>query len=128
MDKAVQDGKATPGQYLVLKFDFSKIVHSHDIRTATKNLTRNINSSLVDFTDEYAKHLGESFASRTSQHFNSSDPSGNLGHYVGAVNTALRRIREASNKNHPLFGIKGVCHSRLHNWCCLTPEDLRTGG
>ena len=112
MDRAVKGGEVMPGEYLVLNFDFSRINRSPPIEQTTESLTQEINQTLLDFKDTYAKYLGESFESKLSR-FIPHLPVGNLRILIAAVHHALQDIHNKGNKNHPLFGVKGVCHSML---------------
>jgi len=104
VDKAVQNGIVQPGQYLVLHFDFCRIDESMG------SLEREINRGLLEFKIAYAEDLGESFKSETSS-FVQNDPTGNLTDLVHAVHRALRGIQKRGDKNHALWGVKGVCLS-----------------
>src|SRR6266568_903206 len=97
-----------PGQYLVLNFDFSRIKRSPPIERSTQFLAQEINETLLDFKDAYIDHLGESFALRTSR-FTDSNPILNLRILNAAVDRALGNIHNKGDKDHPLFGVKGVC-------------------
>lgn len=108
MDRAVKDGKVLPGQYLVLNFDFSCIDRSPPIEKATQSLAQEINETLLDFKLRYVDFLGESFALETSR-FIDSNPVINLRILIAAVDRALGDIHNKGDKNHPLFGVKGVC-------------------
>ena len=73
----------------------------------------------MEFKDIYAQYLGELFESEMSQ-FIPDNPVGNLNILIAAVHGALRDIHNKGNKNHPLFGVKGVCHSRLMHTVILS--------
>ena len=112
MDRAVKDGEIMPGQYLVLNCDFSRINRSPLIEKSTDFLALEINRILLDFKNTYAEYLGESFVSEISR-FVPDNPVGNLSILIAAVHRALQDIHKKGDKNHPLFSVKGVCHSRL---------------
>lgn len=112
MDRAVKDGEVMPGQHLVLNFDFSGITRSPLIEESTEFLAMEINQTLLEFKKTYAKYLGESFELEISG-FIPDNPVGNLRILIVAVHEALQDIHDKGDKNHPLFGVKGVCHSRL---------------
>ena len=67
-----------------------------------------MNRGLLEFKINYAKDLGESFISETSN-FVENDPAGNLADLVQAVNRALRGIRNRGEEDHALWGVQGVC-------------------
>ena len=108
MDKAVQNDAIKPGQYLILEFDFSRVARPPNIDKSTESLQREMNRGLSEFKLEYAKDLGESFASATSG-FIQDDPTGNLTDLILAVNRALKDIQKRGEKDHPLWGVEGVC-------------------
>jgi len=97
-----------PGQYLILNFDFSQIDRSPPIEKATQALAQEINQTLLQFKRTYVDYLGDSFALETSRFIN-SNPVLNLRILNAAVNNALEDIHNKSDKNHPLFSVKGVC-------------------
>jgi hypothetical protein len=108
VDKAVKNDIVQPGQYLILRFDFSRAARPPDIDKSVKSLEREINRGLSKFMLVYTKNLGESFASITSG-FVQDDPAGNLTDLVEAVDLALQDIHDRGKKDHPLWGVQGVC-------------------
>jgi len=108
VDKAVNDGKIRPGQYLVLEFNFSNIIRSPKLDVAAQFLMDEINGSLQEFISTYARYLGESFTSRVSR-FTNRNPTEDLYTLVEAVHHTLRGIRKKDDKSHPLFSVRGVC-------------------
>jgi hypothetical protein len=107
VDKAVQNGIVQPGQYLVLRFDFSRVARPPNIDESVPSLEREINRGLSVFRHDYTKYLGESFASTTSG-FIQNDPGGNLTDLVIAVDYALQGIHKTGEEGHPLWGVQGV--------------------
>ena len=107
MDKAVKNGIVQPGQYLILRFDFSRVVRRRNVNESTESLEREINRGLSEFKLEYTKDLGELFASTTSS-FTQNDPIGNLTDLVLAVHRALQGIHTRGDKDHPLRDVRGV--------------------
>jgi hypothetical protein len=108
VDKAVKNGIVQPGRYLVLHFDFSRVARPPNIDDSVQSLEREINRGLSEFMLDYAKDLGESFASRTSG-FIQNDPAGNLTDLVTAVDRVLQGIQKRGEKGHTLWGVQGVC-------------------
>jgi hypothetical protein len=104
VDKAVKNGIVQPGQYLILRFDFSRVTRHHE---STESLEREINRGLSKFKLKYTKDLGELFASTTSS-FTQNDPAGNLTDLVLAVHRALQGIQMRGDKDHPLRDVRGV--------------------
>ena len=60
--KAKNENNVEPGQYFVLKFDFSKIKPSLDLAQSNKKLLKFLNSSLETFYRTYTAYLGGNFA------------------------------------------------------------------
>ena len=108
MDRAVKDGKVVPGQYLVLNFDFTRVNRSPPIEKARQSLAQEVDRALLDFKRTYADYLGDIFASKGFEFFD-DDPITNLGTLIMAVRLTLQNIHNKGDKNHPLFGVKGVC-------------------
>jgi hypothetical protein len=108
VDKAVKNGIVKPGQYLVLKFDFSRIPRPLKIDESVEFLREEINDELSDFKRDYTDDLGQSFALATSG-FKENNPAGNLKNLLKAVHRALRDIKQKGEKNHPLRDVQGVC-------------------
>jgi len=116
VDKAVKNGIAQPGQYLILQFDFSCVARPRNIDESTKSLAREINLGLLRFKGHYTKYLGDSFAADTSA-FVENDPTGNLRRLIEAVDLALQNIHDRDKKDEkddPLPGVQGVCLLLLH--------------
>jgi hypothetical protein len=105
VDKAVKNGIVQPGRYLILRFDFSRAARPDK---SVESLGREINRGLSKFIHVYTKSLGESFASIASG-FIRNDPAGNLTDLVEAVDLALQDIHDGGEKDHPLWGVQGVC-------------------
>lgn len=106
--RAVKDGKIVPGQYLVMKFDFSAISRPPKIDLAAGRLEIGINMMMDRFKETYNRYLHDSPAWRKIPQRQTDDPVRNLYVLVTAINSALRHIYEAGNKNDPLFGVKGI--------------------
>ena len=62
MQKDIDESKVNPGQYFVLKLDFSKINPCRDLREANETLVEFLNSSLRRFYGIYTAYLGGNFA------------------------------------------------------------------
>ena len=96
MQKDIDERKANPGQYFVLKLDFSKIDPSSDLTEAHETLVQFLNSSLETFYRTYAAYLGEDC--------------GNIDREQ--PNLSLRRcaesVRYAIKQDERLDGIKGI--------------------
>ena len=91
-----------PGQYFVLRFDFSRIGAPPDLEKANQNLIVALNSSFRDFYETYATYLGEDVADLCRE-IEREDPSLSLENCARLVQNALRE-----QKNEELAGVKGI--------------------
>ena len=94
--------KYKPGQYFVLKFDFSPISASPDLAEANQNLIVSLNSSIEDFYETYATYLGEDVTSLCGN-IDSKRPSISLQKCNRLVQRALSRARNKRTSNLPVF-------------------------
>jgi hypothetical protein len=97
--------KYKPGQYFVLKFDFSTINASPNLEKANQNVIARLNSSIKKFYKAYAAYLGEDFAD-LCQYIDSTNPENSLESCAGLVQEALSRAQE--QKNEQLIGVRGI--------------------
>jgi len=99
-----EDGKKyKPGQYFVLKFDFSTIHCSPNLTQANENLIVALNSSFRKFYKTYATYLGEDFTSLCGN-IDSERPSESLRNCNELVKDALSRKED----NEELDGVQGI--------------------
>jgi hypothetical protein len=61
VQKDIEGKKCKPGQYFVLRFDFSTIQASPDLAEANRSLIVALNFSFRKFYETYARYLGEDF-------------------------------------------------------------------
>jgi hypothetical protein len=88
IDGINEEGKKyKPGQYFVLRFDFSPIRCSPDLAEADRNLIKSLNSSFEEFYETYATYLDEDITSLCGN--NSEDPSLSLQKCNRVVHRAL---------------------------------------
>lgn len=113
MDNDVKNGIVQPGQYLVVEFDFSRIIRAPDMDESVEALVEEINHGLSRFMINYSKHLGDLFTSDISA-LKEGTPAGNLTRLIAEVDHALNHIHESGDKGHALWGVKGVCFMLLH--------------
>ena len=112
MDKSVQENRIQPGRYLILEFDFSK-ARPIKLDEYAKTLSREINRGLSAFKLDYTEYLGQAFSLQTSR-FIEDDPAGNLAKLIESVDRVLQGIHDRDEKEHPLWGVQGVCSRLLH--------------
>lgn len=98
--------KVTPGQYLILTFDFSAVNRSPDVKTAEDSLNAMINSAIGNFYRIYAQHLGEATSEQLIA--KNIDPSGAVGSLSGCVNLVTETLGAVREMDDPLYGVKGV--------------------
>jgi hypothetical protein len=103
VQKDIEREKCKPGQYFVLKFDFSSILASPDLAEANKNLIVALNSSFRKFYKTYATYLGEDFTSLCGN-IDSKRPSESLYNCNELVQDALSREED----NEELDGVQGI--------------------
>ena len=92
--------KYKPGQYFVLRFDFSPIKASPDLTKADRNLIVSLNNSIKRFYKTYATYLGEDVTS-LYENIDSERPSESLQNCSGLVEDAL-------SWNEQLAGVHGI--------------------
>lgn len=112
VDKDVTDHKILPNQYLVLRFDFSMIERSDDIRQTELSLGYMINNSIMEFYKSCAPYLGE--GARLIEKRVHKNPAESLRECVKLVRDTLRKVIENEEQQHPLARVKGVSAHRLH--------------
>ena len=114
IDGINEEGKKyKPGQYFVLKFDFSIIESSPDLAEANRNLIRALNSSFRDFYQTYATYLDEDVTSLYGN-IDSQSPIESLRNCNRLVQRALSLARK---KTRNLTVFKG-------STCSLTSMTL----
>ena len=91
-----------PGQYFVLKIDFSRATRNLNIAGADKSLRRMISWALKRFCDTYTMYLGED----ASKEIDPDDPADGLITCVTLVNKALEDARQRGDK--ALADVQGV--------------------
>jgi hypothetical protein len=94
-----------PGQYFVLRFDFSAIEASPDLTVARQNMIASLNSSFEEFYRVYAAYLGKDFAS-LCRYIDSERPNLSLQNCSLLVQDALSRPR--GRENEQLAGVQGI--------------------
>jgi hypothetical protein len=96
--------KYEPGQYFVLKFDFSTI-NVANLEKADRSLIANLNSSLEDFYETYATYLDDDVTSLCGN-IDSKRPNLSLQVCNRLVQRALSRARKEGNEQ--LAGVRGI--------------------
>jgi hypothetical protein len=97
--------KYKPGQYFVLKFDFSLIPASSDLAEANQNLIVSLNYSIQKFYETYATYLGGEVTSLCGN-IDSKRPDISLQKCSRLVQRALSQARK--EKNEHLTGVQGI--------------------
>jgi Predicted AAA-ATPase len=91
-----------PGQYFVLRFDFSRTGVPLDLEKANQGLIMSLNSSIKAFYHTYAAYLGRD-AADLCREIKSESPNVSLRNCSRLVEKALRE-----QKNEELAGVKGI--------------------
>jgi len=110
VEKDIAERTVTPGQFFVLKFDFSPINCSPNFEQADRALKARITNSLKKFYITYAMYWD---VDELSKNIDPENPAESLWACVEAVNDLLRKARERDDKR--LAGIWGVIDSSLNS-------------
>jgi hypothetical protein len=105
VQKDIEEKKCKPGQYFVLKFDFSTIQVSPDLTAANKSLIVALNSEIRKFYKTYATYLGKDLTS-LCENIDSERPSESLRNCNELVKDALSQARKEGNEE--LGDIQGI--------------------
>ena len=108
VDKDVEDKKVRPGEYLVLKFDFSGVDRSPDLNEAAKLLADNIINTLWRFYHQNSRYLGGHVDQLIRENIDQQNPIGSLSRLVMLVNFAIKDAVKSKDTEHPLANVKGV--------------------
>ena len=106
-----------PGQYFILKFDFSTVERSLDANDAAQYLQKSINQSFEAFYKTYSKCPSED----AKNLINPDSPTSSLEECVWWVNDAISKAQEKGDK--ALAGVQGV---RMASFFCLVLLVLTT--
>jgi hypothetical protein len=90
VQKDINEGKMKPGQYFVLKFDFSEARPDPNLTEANEILVKFLNSSLEAFYETYAIYLGREVAD-LCQTIDSKEPNLSLRRCAQSVRRAIRQ-------------------------------------
>jgi hypothetical protein len=102
VQKDIEEGRVTPGQFFTLKFDFSITDRSSNAVEASQFLKNSINQSLRDFYETYSGYLGEG-ANKLSRDIAPERPVDNLRDCVRLVRKVL-----LSRRYHQLADVQGI--------------------
>jgi hypothetical protein len=91
-----------PGQYFVLRFDFSEIKAPIDLEEANREIIRSLNSSIIEFYSTYAAYLGRDITDLCRE-IESESPQLSLKTCTRLVRDALRE-----QKNKELADVRGI--------------------
>ncbi|RPB01402.1 hypothetical protein L873DRAFT_1803582, partial [Choiromyces venosus 120613-1] len=108
VDQDVKQNRVTPGQYLILKFNFAKVRRTRDLNEAAQGLANNIIQSLEEFYGDYYPYLGGSLDQLISKEINQGDAIYSLANLVDIVDHTLREVKNGGDKKHPLANVKGI--------------------
>lgn|SRR5271154_7046530 len=93
------EGKVKPGQYFILKFDFSTVERSPDVDAAARYLKMSISQTFEEFYNTYVTYLGEDAKTLIDP----DSPALSLRRCVERVNSAIQKSGDES-----LTDIQGV--------------------
>ncbi|KAK3809463.1 MAG: hypothetical protein J3Q66DRAFT_405465 [Benniella sp.] len=106
-DMALESGKVTPGQYLIVSFDFSAIERYPDLNIARNNPSRRILRNFKAFYRSYAPLLGDTSAELIRNNV-VKEPLDSLANCVDLIEEVLISVNSVTKRDAPLSGIKGV--------------------
>ncbi len=93
-----------PGQYFILRFDFSDVSRDSNPELAALSLKDSMTASFKKFYNMYATYLGEN-ASKLYENINSRDPANSLTNCILSVDRVLTNPKES---REDLAGVQGV--------------------
>jgi hypothetical protein len=100
VQKDIDEKKVIPGQYFVLKFDFSEINPRPGLTEADETLIKFLNSSIAMFYETYAAYLGGNVL-ELCRKIDNEDP--NL-----SLRWCARSVRKAIDQDERLAGLQGI--------------------
>ncbi|KAG0377005.1 hypothetical protein BGX24_006852 [Mortierella sp. AD032] len=104
INEHVINKRVLPGQYFVLRFDFSALIRSWDMNIAERNLYLMLNESIKQFYRTYEPYLRIS-ADYLIKNFINSDATASMRACASVVHKALAKVRSPDD---PLSMIKGI--------------------
>ncbi|RPA91704.1 hypothetical protein L873DRAFT_270356 [Choiromyces venosus 120613-1] len=108
IDKHVKGDKITPGEYMILKFNFSAVNRTRDLNKAAQGLAVSIIRNLKGFYGDYYSYFGESLGQLISESIDQGDAINSLANLVQLVNRTLWEVKNGGDKKHPLANVKGI--------------------
>lgn len=106
--KDVKANKVKPGEYFVLKFNFSAVRRSPDLAEAAQGLADSINGSVERFYQQNHSYFGVSEGKLISERINWENPISSLDELARLVDQTLAEIKDTGDARHPLASIRGV--------------------
>jgi len=101
VQKDIDEGRVIPGQYFILKFDFSVVNRNPNLEQADRSLKGIMTDCIENFYATYSRYLGD--ASKLSTNINPEDPAQSLQKCVNLIRNKL-----ADSEDDPLADIRGV--------------------
>jgi hypothetical protein len=102
VDKDVTEGKVNPGEYLILRFNFSMFDYSPDPDKAARELAKNINMGFIRFYEEYHSYFSKPPDQLVSERIDPDSPIVSLNKLVMLVSNSLKLEKGET------LGVKGV--------------------
>jgi hypothetical protein len=99
------DGRVTPGQFFILKVDFSLLNRSPDIAKANQSLEETIADSSRVFYKTYSTYLGGD-GKELLENIAPQSPARSLHRCVDLVQQAISKARDSGEER--LAGVQGV--------------------
>ncbi|KAG0136191.1 hypothetical protein HOY82DRAFT_625832 [Tuber indicum] len=106
--KDVQENKVRPGEYLVLKFDFSTVGPTRNMVQGERQLSDSIIGGLLQFYDEHEDFFEVSASQLESDNIDRANAIYSLTRLIRLVNRVVRRTSSKEDRKHHYGGVKGV--------------------
>ncbi|RPA90217.1 DUF1703-domain-containing protein [Choiromyces venosus 120613-1] len=106
--KDVKKNRVTPGEYMILKFNFASVDRTPDLNKAAQELALNIIGNLEQFYRTYHPYLGGSLDQLISKNINQGSAISSLITLVRIVDYTLQEVKNGGDTEHPLANVKGI--------------------
>jgi len=98
------------GEYMILKFNFSKVKCTQDLNAADERLSMNIIWSLEKFNKNYLIYLAGEVQELISENINDYNEVSSLRKLVSCASYTLLETKGRRDTKHPRARIKEVSH------------------
>ena len=107
VDRDVRKKNVRPGEYMVLKFDFSQVGRYLDLDEAARGLKNYIIDTIKEFYKNYSCYLGKPADQLISENIDREGPASCLSSLAHLVDYSTK-VAERSGGAYLLANVKGV--------------------